>query len=402
MASSLVLDAPEATPRAALRPVTLVVLAVTAVVFGAMMIYGAWATEGSAVGAALGTALVAAGAVAAGTVIGFLFGIPSELTVAAPDRAGPPSAAPVPAVAPSVSPARSNQLVLVAEWLTRILLGATLTQLGTVRDLVQELGEQASGGILGHQDGMVVMVGVIVYAAVFGFFVGHLCTRLILNALFRDADAPQALGRLRTALGTDGSDGGTGKSFDGISSTVAELVVERDVRELADPEDQRAWGLARLKTSNRDAAAVSAAVSALTRSFVARPNDRAAVQSLVLGLLYQDGGYDRAIDEARRFLASEATAEADNANLYAYLACGYGQRYAALPATATAERAAAAAATLDAARTAIARDPSWKLYLGRLATAPAGSTEDDLTAVAHASPELRQLLGIDPAAASGA
>ena len=87
----------------------------------------------------------------------------------------------------------------------------------------------------------------------------------------------------------------------------------------------------------------------------------ATAASAILGALYQPppGGYEQAIRDARSFLRDPVNER--NATIWMYLACAYGQKYAALQSTATvAELRRLAQGALDAVRRARRFDPDLK------------------------------------------
>lgn len=377
---------PPPSPNGNLTRVTRVALAVTGASFALLLIYGAWSARTHPVAAALGAGLLAVGALAVGALVGFLFGVPVSAVAVAQAQADPATAGVPSATSTTAQATRgANQLVQVAEWLTRILIGATLTQLAALRDQIQTLGEQSSAQILGSGRGEVVFTAAVVYGAVFGFFVGHLSTRLILNLLFDQVDArpPLPAAAAREVLDAPG------KKLSSLSPTVLNAVAEVDEARLTRPEDLRAWGLARVVADRDDPVASARGIAALTRAVVASPGDRAALESLVLGALYAPApdGFRRALQEIEAYLARHPTPGPDAANLFAYLACAHGQAYAwakqhaDLPGQAT-HRVEALAAVEQTLRL----DATWGAFLRRL-TRP-DSVDDDLAVLAQDAPEL--------------
>jgi uncharacterized protein YneF (UPF0154 family) len=377
---------PHLTPNGNLARVARVALVVTTASYALLLIYGAWSARAHPVAAALGAGLLGLGALAVGAFIGFLFGVPVSAVAVAQAQADPGTAGVVPAASVAGQATRgANQLVQVAEWLTRILIGATLTQLAALRDQLQTLGEQSSAQILGGEGGEVVFTAAVVYGAVFGFFVGHLSTRLILNLLFDQIEAkpPLPAAAVREVLDAPG------KKLSSLSPTVLNAVAEVDEARLTRPDDLRAWGLARVVADRDDPVACARGIAALTRAVVASPGDRAAMESLVLGALYAPApdGFRRALQEIEAYLARRPTPGPDDANLFAYRACAHGQAYAwakqhaDLPGQAT-HRAAALAAVEETLRL----DPSWGAFLRRL-TSP-GGVDDDLAVLAQDAPDL--------------
>lgn len=378
----------EKNPAEGLDRVTGAVLVVAAVGFAALVAYGAWAATDGRGSAALGSALVGLGAAAVGAFLGLLFGIPvNAVAVAQASTAGAQAAA-APGTAPKPSRG-ANQLVQISEWLTRIIIGATVTQLGTVRDQLEHLGANASWQLLGTERGAIVFTAAILFGAIFGFFVGYLSTRLILNRLFDEADAAELSASAKAQVQAGAATG----RLEAISPTVAREVVAVDARKLTAADDLEAWGLAQVSL-DRVGAGAARGVAALTRALAARPDNRDTLRSLALGALYAPppDGFTRARRELEAYFARHAPPTRDDAQLLAYLACAHGQAYAyAKAAGDPAARTAASSAVLAAARQCLELDASYRSFLAALAR---GTTpgDDDLVEVTKDTPALQELL----------
>lgn len=144
------------------------VLGVLAIVLFARSRAGVTTVMGTAV-------LVSMAALASGLLVGFLFGIPRSrqagATTGDEDDNGDGSLGFVP----------NTNLEQVSDWLTKILLGATLTQLGSISDGLGRLVDTV-GDAWGPDDTMAdVFAGaLLLYFAVFGFLAGWLLTRAFL------------------------------------------------------------------------------------------------------------------------------------------------------------------------------------------------------------------------------
>lgn len=366
--------------------VTRVTLVVAVAGMVALIAYGAGATTLGRWQAALGAALIGLGAAAVGALLGFLFGVPVNAVAVAQASSASAQAAAAPGTAPKPSRG-ANQLVQISEWLTRIIIGATVTQLGTVRDQLQNLGANASSQLLGTDRGEIAFTAAVVFGAIVGFFAGHLSTRLILNVLFDKADATTLPTDAKAEVQARAADG----RLDAISPAAAQRVVAVDERKLTDADDLQAWGLARVSL-DRGLPGASKGVEALARAVAARPDDRATLRSLALGALYAPApdGFTRARRELEAYFARHPSPTREDAQLLAYLACAHGQAYAHARDDAAA-KASAAAGALAAVRQCLALDPSWRTFLEGLAR---GTTpgDDDLVAVTRDTPELRVLL----------
>ncbi|MQS12935.1 hypothetical protein F7Q99_11680 [Streptomyces kaniharaensis] len=123
---------------------------------------------------ALGGGLVVAGAsTVLGGALGFLFGVPRV-------RGGSGE--------PQGSYAPNTNLEQVSDWLTKVLLGVGLTQLGSLGERLHELGT-ALAPVLGGEDAAVPFsAALVLYFLVLGFLAGWLVTRLALPQALTDAD----------------------------------------------------------------------------------------------------------------------------------------------------------------------------------------------------------------------
>jgi hypothetical protein len=120
-------------------------------------------------------AMAAMAAITIGGFFGFLFAIPRSQQIDQTDRS---RSSPSPLVT-------NTNLEQISDWLTKILVGVTLIQLGNILrrlgDLVGVLatafGEQASGAT-------VMAAGILTYFPAFGFLAGYVATRSIVTVLF--------------------------------------------------------------------------------------------------------------------------------------------------------------------------------------------------------------------------
>lgn len=118
-------------------------------------------------------ALAAASFVAAG-LLGFLFGVPRSSTSESPN-------------ATELGYLPNTNLEQVSDWLTKLLLGATLTQIGNLTDWFGDLFS-GLGSALGGKAGPEFSGVLTVYFASAGFLAGWLATRLYLAGLMQSAD----------------------------------------------------------------------------------------------------------------------------------------------------------------------------------------------------------------------
>jgi hypothetical protein len=164
------------------------IAAAAAVGVAAVVAYAAQAEPVLRVGAV--GVMTAAAATAAGGLVGFLFGIPRALTSSRPEDTRPGR----------TRYAGNTNLEQVSDWLTKILVGVGLTQLGSIRagggDLVRALAPSLGGG-----PAAAPFAGTLVaYFLVVGFLGTWLMTRRFLGAALEAADADaDALDALRAA-----------------------------------------------------------------------------------------------------------------------------------------------------------------------------------------------------------
>ncbi len=136
----------------------------------------------------------------------------------------------------------------------------------------------------------------------------------------------------------------------------------------------------------------------LASAIVKNPNDRKAVESYMLSSLYLDApeSFERTIQSGESFLSQEGHPRPDDGDVFAYLACAYGQKYAFLKKTkaAQADSDNARAKVLINVGNAVGREPNWKAKLRQFTNPPVGSKDDDLVALKDDS-DLKTLLGIE-------
>ena len=149
---------------------------------------------------ALSAVTIALASSAVGALLGLVFGVPRALRSSSQTANPTPTAAgPVGAAAgvsgtagPSGYGANTN-LEDVSDWLTKLLLGAGLTQLGRLPTALSHLGTYLAPG-LGSESanafaGANAFAAVLViYSAVVGFILAYLATRLKLGAALNEAD----------------------------------------------------------------------------------------------------------------------------------------------------------------------------------------------------------------------
>ncbi|MEU6231617.1 hypothetical protein [Kitasatospora sp. NPDC047058] len=124
-----------------------------------------------------GGLVVAAAAVVLGGALGFLFGVP-RVRGAGAGAGGEPHG----------SYAPNTNLEQVSDWLTKVLLGVGLTQLGSLGDRLHRLGSALAPALGGGEGAEPFAAALVLYFLVSGFLAGWLVTRLMLPQVLSDAD----------------------------------------------------------------------------------------------------------------------------------------------------------------------------------------------------------------------
>lgn len=144
--------------------------------------------------------LLASASFLVGATLGFLFGIPGTLQHSAtPEPAAPKTGGGAQVAGDEAAPAaasggrepvyRSNtSLEQISDWLTKILVGLSLTQWEDIRDSFQQMVEYIAPafGESGYRE--VFVGGTIVLGVICGFFAGYLPTRLFLWLALTESD----------------------------------------------------------------------------------------------------------------------------------------------------------------------------------------------------------------------
>lgn len=129
---------------------------------------------------------------AAGFLLGFLFGIPkvsdsAKASAPGPGAGGGPSAT---GGAPKPSPYQlrvNTNLEEISDWLTKILVGATLTQLVKVPSKIGDAAKFMADG-LGAPASTTFAASILVYFSCVGFFAGYVLTRMFFAGAFARSD----------------------------------------------------------------------------------------------------------------------------------------------------------------------------------------------------------------------
>ena len=156
-----------------------------ALAFAALLVAGYGATTRSwtllTIEALIGTA-----SLSVGSLLGFLFGIPRTMRPRSPELAtGAENRRD--AVAAPYEP--SNNLEQVADWLTKILVGVGLVELGKIGNALAQVGDQVAKSVAPPPVGTNVLTEVILIAfATIGFLASFLWTRIYYGGIQARAD----------------------------------------------------------------------------------------------------------------------------------------------------------------------------------------------------------------------
>jgi hypothetical protein len=115
-------------------------------------------------------ATVGAAAFFAGVLLGFLFGLPKTIDKSATSKA---------------RLATNTNLDQISDWLTKILVGIGLVQIGKLTHGVSNLGASIAPGLGGESGAKAFAVALLAYSSLDGFLVGYIWTRTDLSRLFR-------------------------------------------------------------------------------------------------------------------------------------------------------------------------------------------------------------------------
>ena len=139
--------------------------------FLAAIIYGLAESKGSTWSIFVVGATAAAAALLLGTILGFLFGLPR--TVVKQDS--------------EALLATNTNLDQISDWLTKILVGLGLVEIGRLahglNGLASSLGQALGNGSGAHT----FSIGMLVYSLADGFLVGYLWTRIVLSPILKAA-----------------------------------------------------------------------------------------------------------------------------------------------------------------------------------------------------------------------
>jgi len=145
--------------------------------------------------------LLAGASAFVGGALGFLFGIPRTLQQegASPSAEANSSGAEAGPSARRIDYRVNTNLEQISDWLTKILVGVSLTQIAEIREGLTSLTAFAAQGLGPQSQAQVFAFALLSYSAVLGFLFGYLWTRLFLAGALRVADQA-AIGTLVTEV----------------------------------------------------------------------------------------------------------------------------------------------------------------------------------------------------------
>lgn len=133
----------------------------------------------------LGVACMLSGAFfISGGFLGFLFGMPR----AVPGERGGEGAEAAAGQAQEELTFPNTNLQQISDWLTKILVGVGLTQLGSLPEVLKRYAAYAVPGLGNYANSGIFAVGLLIYYLTFGFLSGFLLTKLYLAGAIRKAE----------------------------------------------------------------------------------------------------------------------------------------------------------------------------------------------------------------------
>ena len=160
-----------------------------AVAIAGLLIYAthvpSWVQLAEVVGSGL---LIASASFLLGALLGFIFAIPRALQGQRLLDHGEPEADSSMASGPSPAYQVNTNLEQISDWLTKIIVGVGLVQLGRVPEYARRLGDYFSSCLGNAAFSPAVAVTLIVAFLVFGFLTGYLITRLYVTGALKRAE----------------------------------------------------------------------------------------------------------------------------------------------------------------------------------------------------------------------
>ena len=132
--------------------------------------------------------LIACASFLIGALLGFIFAIPRALQGTRPPESGQAGKADGSGGTSGLEYQVNTNLEQISDWLTKIIVGIGLVQLGKMPEYVNRLGDYF-GDCFGDAPGSAAIAVVVIIAfLVLGFLVGYLITRLYVTGAFKRAE----------------------------------------------------------------------------------------------------------------------------------------------------------------------------------------------------------------------
>jgi hypothetical protein len=176
----------------------LIAICATGIVgFLIILIYGLQATSFQSFASIAGFGMAMAGAsLLLGGLVGLLFGIPRSLQQEHAEPAKKNAKSEEEEREDTRSRAlygANTNLEQISDWLTKILVGVGLTQIGKIGEVLGDIGDVASEGMGGFVGSKPFSIAMTVYFTISGFLLGYLWTRLYLGRALTAAERTQSL-----------------------------------------------------------------------------------------------------------------------------------------------------------------------------------------------------------------
>jgi hypothetical protein len=308
-----------------------------------------------------------------GGTLGFLFGIPRVVQTGEQDAAGTSGLSQTAAQTPAYQQQVNTGLERVSEWLTTMLVGVGLTQLGSLADHLKQAAEAIAPAFGGAANGRTFAGALIVFFSASGFLGSYMMTRLFIASAFGRADtrpigsvSERANLTMEETIALDNSIIGIGERpniLSGTAQLAAKKILALPFNSLKTGYDFGLWGKAQVnEKSFKEATEAYERASALapydvkiqfeyaTALFYSgaafnavRPQLMTAyrgirpetssdlIKDIYKGLTYhalcQDGsvaGFSEAIKFGEEYVANRKSLP--SASIWLNLACAYGQK----------------------------------------------------------------------------
>jgi hypothetical protein len=125
------------------------------------------------------------GAFLVGGIIGFLFALPRSVTVTVPGDRGAPSRE-----LKDLTVRPNTNLEEVSDWIAKIIVGLTLTQLGKIPGAASRLFVLLGRSLGGSPQDTAFIGSIVVFSSIAGFFFGWLTTRMFIGRWMAASDMP--------------------------------------------------------------------------------------------------------------------------------------------------------------------------------------------------------------------